>query len=1102
MDSSHDQTHLGPSSSRKSTHKSVRRRITEAGNIFLTLFGAIGMVGVIGASTMTVMQGPVKTMSEVTKRTVAENNMIAAGKLALMASINQTGGGDCDTDSTIEPIEMSATPIAGFVGGSEIPPTIGTSKEDSWGMKFGYCAWDHGTGIDAGGCAGQNRLAGGDVVDQYVLAVVSAGPDGVFETTCNDYIDADTNNEPDVALVAKLSGADDLIMGYTYEEATALSGGLWNVEGADPNTAEIGKNISVKDSGGTEQFAFDAGAQTLTVGQGAAGTGNIPSMNTDFISSMNNATIDVLSPLTTGNIDAGTGTLNAGATTVDSLDAGSGAIQTTGTLNAGASTLGATTVDSLDAGSGAIQTTGTLNAGASTLGATGVTSLSASGLIQTTGNATFGDAVTDTVGIAGILTVGDRLDVSGDTDLVTLGTSGLATLSSLDVTNTTNLNGAVNLGDAAADILTVNGTLTFMSDLDMGNGTNKIIDLATPTAPADATTKAYVDAAVAAGTGYTETDPEVGALTPNKFCTANAGGTAIDCTADVSDSDTLSSLSCSDGEVAKWNNGASAWECAADNSSGGGGGGGTGFTVCTQNDNTSAGCDPSTSIPVACTRAGSVISSPTNFSGGYIQWSGSRWEQQNIAGTIFTCNEIMTYTPSLDGGSGSGGGGGGSAIIDQIAAEGTVIDPITVNSGLDKWPDYVVCDRGDFKRVLKLEFYNPTGSVKYSSENQSYQFNRDGSYNTRDVVDANCGASANDIVTICDESRCGFFGGSGGGGSGGGGDNLGDHTATQDIDAASNDVININMLEFDAVAGDSPVSNSDTLTGLVCNDGQVAAWDNAGSIWVCADQSGGSDNLGDHTATTDVNVASNNVININELRFDSVAAGAPVYSSDTLGGLSCNDGEIAKWNNAGSVWQCAADDAGAGGDNLGAGGTTTGSIYTSNGNIGLDSTDKILFRDSTSDLWMVNGTHEYRFGSNDLTPFATNDNDLGNSTYRWKDGWFAGNVTAGAYFHSSDERLKDNIQTISGLELISQLRGVSYDWKSSGKASAGVIAQEVEEVMPSAVQTDADGMKSVEYDQLIAPLIEAVKELKAQNEALEARIKELEQAREQDNILQ
>lgn len=89
-----------------------------------------------------------------------------------------------------------------------------------------------------------------------------------------------------------------------------------------------------------------------------------------------------------------------------------------------------------------------------------------------------------------------------------------------------------------------------------------------------------------------------------------------------------------------------------------------------------------------------------------------------------------------------------------------------------------------------------------------------------------------------------------------------------------------------------------------------------------------------------------------------------------------------------------------------------------------------------------------------------------------------GTVTAAGYFHSSDARLKNNIQTFSdGLDAIEQLRGVTFNWKKDGTPSAGVIAQEVEKVMPSAVHADATtGMKSVEYDQLIAPMIEAIKE--------------------------
>ena len=103
-----------------------------------------------------------------------------------------------------------------------------------------------------------------------------------------------------------------------------------------------------------------------------------------------------------------------------------------------------------------------------------------------------------------------------------------------------------------------------------------------------------------------------------------------------------------------------------------------------------------------------------------------------------------------------------------------------------------------------------------------------------------------------------------------------------------------------------------------------------------------------------------------------------------------------------------------------------------------------------------------------------------------------GNVTAAGYFHSSDIRLKDNIRTIPGISIVGKLRGVTFDWKKDKTPSAGVIAQEVESVMPSAVHTDSvTGLKSVEYDQLIAPLIQAINEQQAEIQALKDEIASL-----------
>lgn len=96
----------------------------------------------------------------------------------------------------------------------------------------------------------------------------------------------------------------------------------------------------------------------------------------------------------------------------------------------------------------------------------------------------------------------------------------------------------------------------------------------------------------------------------------------------------------------------------------------------------------------------------------------------------------------------------------------------------------------------------------------------------------------------------------------------------------------------------------------------------------------------------------------------------------------------------------------------------------------------------------------------------------------------------------SDERLKENIVGIDGaLDKVSQLNGYTFTYKADGKISAGVIAQEVEKVLPEAVSEkelplkvdDGKEYKVVNYDALHGLLIEAIKELKAEIEELKAR---------------
>ena len=99
-----------------------------------------------------------------------------------------------------------------------------------------------------------------------------------------------------------------------------------------------------------------------------------------------------------------------------------------------------------------------------------------------------------------------------------------------------------------------------------------------------------------------------------------------------------------------------------------------------------------------------------------------------------------------------------------------------------------------------------------------------------------------------------------------------------------------------------------------------------------------------------------------------------------------------------------------------------------------------------------------------------------------------GNLTAsGTVTANSDERLKENVETIEdALEKVKQLRGVEYDHKKTGDHCLGVIAQEVEKIVPDVVYEDALGVKSVAYMNMVALLIEVVKDQQKQIDELKS----------------
>jgi hypothetical protein len=94
------------------------------------------------------------------------------------------------------------------------------------------------------------------------------------------------------------------------------------------------------------------------------------------------------------------------------------------------------------------------------------------------------------------------------------------------------------------------------------------------------------------------------------------------------------------------------------------------------------------------------------------------------------------------------------------------------------------------------------------------------------------------------------------------------------------------------------------------------------------------------------------------------------------------------------------------------------------------------------------------------------------------DIWATGDITM-----ESDARVKENIKPItSALETISALNGVQYNKKFMRRPQLGLIAQDVQKVLPDIVAVEGEGLLGVNYQQVIPVLIEAVKELAAKIE--------------------
>ena len=164
---------------------------------------------------------------------------------------------------------------------------------------------------------------------------------------------------------------------------------------------------------------------------------------------------------------------------------------------------------------------------------------------------------------------------------------------------------------------------------------------------------------------------------------------------------------------------------------------------------------------------------------------------------------------------------------------------------------------------------------------------------------------------------------------------------------------------------------------------------------------------------------------------------------------------------------------------------------TSGGDISMGVTKKFSFSSDEDTYMSEYSANEFEIRTGGGRRFALSG---GNA-------FFSGTVTPSHNF--SDERLKENIVVIpNALEKVSSLRGITFTKKDDGSVGTGLIAQELEKVLPEAVyesktidtleNPDAEEWKAINYGNTVGLLVEAIKEQQTIIEDLKSRIETLE----------
>jgi hypothetical protein len=167
----------------------------------------------------------------------------------------------------------------------------------------------------------------------------------------------------------------------------------------------------------------------------------------------------------------------------------------------------------------------------------------------------------------------------------------------------------------------------------------------------------------------------------------------------------------------------------------------------------------------------------------------------------------------------------------------------------------------------------------------------------------------------------------------------------------------------------------------------------------------------------------------------------------------------------------------------------------SSGNLLVGTTDTSLYNNTTGEGVLIAPDHIQIARDSDTTAVFNRQGTDGQIITFNKAGTTVGSVSvtssATTYNTTSDARLKDITGVARGLEVITKLNPVAYNWKADGKADEGLIAQEVKEIVPNAVSGSEDEHYQMDYSKLVTPLVKAVQELEQQVTKLKSEIAKL-----------